>query len=654
MQELAIHGTSIPGLLLITLAVQPNEDGWFKEDWHREKMTALGLPDFPPVQHNVTHIANRGVTRGFLAEQWDRYVSVLSGRAMGAWLDLREGPGFGRVVFHDLGPRTAVFIPRGVANAHQVLEDGTTFSYLMERHWTRAKRANFSSVNVFDPALGIPWPIGRQDAIVAQRDALQPTLADARSMPPRRTLVVGTETSVGRALAMVTPSAVGVRSEEVVGRERPDIEFAQFETIVNAFGDADSGLAAERHVAEDWQSAAMRARALADIARAHQLRYVHVTCDPVFESGRGAAGEEERISLNSARGQALAAGELVATTLPRHIILRTTRVIGEPSSFVDLIVRAARRGQVTEVPDGPPARLTTARQLVAGINHLLEAGAPAGVYNLTGEGRATTWLEIAREVYRSMGADPTLVRVGPTMPHQEAATLDLSRVTSTGFRPGDWRAALSSRAEASDGRGGRGDRPTPAQDVRMASADPPPRSGSYRVLFVCTANICRSAYADVVARDEAPSGVEFASAGTHALVGEPIDPPMAAQTGGRGKVGAHRAQQLTHELVDWADLILAMGTSHRRYILDEWPSAVRKTFLIGHVSRAMAQMPPDVRLDSLTEYLRRHRSNPRGDVVADPYRRGDAAAARAGRELDAHLQSILGGLHELTSREHGA
>ena len=48
--------------------------------------------------------------------------------------------------------------------------------------------------------------------------------------------------------------------------------------------------------------------------------------------------------------------------------------------------------------------------------------------------------------------------------------------------------------------------------------------GVYRVLFVCTANICRSAYADVVARSRGIGGIEFLSAGTHALVGQPIGP----------------------------------------------------------------------------------------------------------------------------------
>ncbi|MEI2714277.1 MAG: hypothetical protein V9G04_13540 [Nocardioides sp.] len=36
------------------LPVHGDARGWFKENWQREKMVALGLPDFGPVQNNVS------------------------------------------------------------------------------------------------------------------------------------------------------------------------------------------------------------------------------------------------------------------------------------------------------------------------------------------------------------------------------------------------------------------------------------------------------------------------------------------------------------------------------------------------------------------------------------------------------------------------
>lgn len=139
----------------------------------------------------------------------------------------------------------------------------------------------------------------------------------------------------------------------------------------------------------------------------------------------------------------------------------------------------------------------------------------------------------------------------------------------------------------------------------------------------------------------------FVSAGTRALVGEGIDPPMAAELGGRGEPDAHRARQLTRSLVEEADLILAMAAEHRRYILDEWPPLGRKAFVIGHAARVLSELPAEVTLDSVVEHLWRHRTSEEGDEVADPYRRGSEAAGVAARQIDGYLGVIVGALSRL-------
>ena len=134
--EPAVHPTAIPGLLVVDLVVHEDARGWFKENWQRAKMTALGLPDFGPVQHSMSFNTQAGVTRGFHAEPWDKLVSVAHGRIFGAWVDLREGDSFGQVATVELGPDKAVFVPRGVANSYQTLVDDTVYSYLVNDHWS--------------------------------------------------------------------------------------------------------------------------------------------------------------------------------------------------------------------------------------------------------------------------------------------------------------------------------------------------------------------------------------------------------------------------------------------------------------------------------------------------------------------------------------
>ena len=63
-KPLGIETTPIPGFLRIDLTVHGDNRGWFKENWQREKMLALGLPDFGPVQNNISFNNEVGVTRG--------------------------------------------------------------------------------------------------------------------------------------------------------------------------------------------------------------------------------------------------------------------------------------------------------------------------------------------------------------------------------------------------------------------------------------------------------------------------------------------------------------------------------------------------------------------------------------------------------------
>ena len=98
---LAVETTPIPGLVVVRLDRRDDDRGFFKENWQREKMLAIGLPDFGPVQNNVSFNGDRGVTRGIHTEPWDKFISLATGRIFGAWVDMREGETLRR----DLHPR---------------------------------------------------------------------------------------------------------------------------------------------------------------------------------------------------------------------------------------------------------------------------------------------------------------------------------------------------------------------------------------------------------------------------------------------------------------------------------------------------------------------------------------------------------------------
>ena len=168
-------------------------------------MTALGLPDFGPVQHSVAYNARRGVTRGVHTEPWDKFISVAHGRIFGAWVDMREGDSFGEVFTIEADPSVAVFVPRGVGNSYQVLEDGTTYSYLVNDHWRPGLA--YPALNLADPTVAIPWPIPLAEAEISDKDQATPMLADVVPMAPRKTLIVGAKGQLGTALQADFPGA---------------------------------------------------------------------------------------------------------------------------------------------------------------------------------------------------------------------------------------------------------------------------------------------------------------------------------------------------------------------------------------------------------------------------------------------------------------
>ena len=114
----------------------------------------------------------------------------------------------------------------------------------------------------------------------------------------------------------------------------------------------------------------------------------------------------------------------------------------------------------------------------------------------------------------------------------------------------------------------------------------------FRILTVCTGNVCRSPLAaqllHVKLKDLPFITVE--SAGTRALEGQPmpIETQQVARELGVADPEQHRARQLTEQMLDDADLVLAMTREHRRLIVELNPRAARRTLTIRELARYAA------------------------------------------------------------------
>ncbi|MEV0033625.1 low molecular weight phosphatase family protein [Nocardia sp. NPDC050793] len=110
------------------------------------------------------------------------------------------------------------------------------------------------------------------------------------------------------------------------------------------------------------------------------------------------------------------------------------------------------------------------------------------------------------------------------------------------------------------------------------------------VLFVCNGNVCRSVIAERLTRALAVehnlTGLTAESAGTRALVGFSIEPLTAQTISGLGAdPDGFRARKLKPELIDRADLVLAMTEQIRDQAADMAFGAASRTFTLLEAHR---------------------------------------------------------------------
>ena len=136
--------------------------------------------------------------------------------------------------------------------------------------------------------------------------------------------------------------------------------------------------------------------------------------------------------------------------------------------------------------------------------------------------------------------------------------------------------------------------------MKLMTASAGDRPAPFRVVFVCTGNICRSPMAQVVFRecaDVAGLGARVASTSSGTgdwHVGEPADQRTIDALERRGYDGTkHRARQFTLDDFAHSDLVVALDRSHER-ILRSW---ARNEMDAGKIALLMSFDPAARTLD---------------------------------------------------------
>jgi len=278
-----------------------------------------------------------------------------------------------------------------------------------------------------------------------------------------RWMITGSGGMLGRdLLAMLTTNGA-----DVVGLTRRELDVTDEAAVRAALRDCRPDVVvncaawtavddAESHEVEAFgvnaRGAAHLAAACADGHGTGQPRLVQMSTHHVFTGdARRPYAEHDIAAPRSVYGRSKLAGERAVLKLLPHAgyVVRTAWLYGvHGPNFVRTMIRLERVRPTVDVVDDqrgqPTWTVDVARQIVA----LVRSRATPGVYHATSSGEAT-WLDVAREVFGMLGADPARVRAASGSPYARPAprpsysVLGHDAWAAVGVEPiGDWRLAL--------------------------------------------------------------------------------------------------------------------------------------------------------------------------------------------------------------------
>ncbi|HKT05464.1 MAG TPA: hypothetical protein VJT31_38595, partial [Rugosimonospora sp.] len=121
----------------------------------------------------------------------------------------------------------------------------------------------------------------------------------------------------------------------------------------------------------------------------------------------------------------------------------------------------------------------------------------------------------------------------------------------------------------------------------------PECGGPFRLLYVCTGNMCRSVFAEVITRHalqersaRRAAWFHVSSAGTAASPGQAVHPYTVAALRRMGiQLDGYEARRLTPSLLRDSDLVLTATVAQRDWAVGLLPAGSRRTFAIREFAR---------------------------------------------------------------------
>ncbi|WP_025771415.1 dTDP-4-dehydrorhamnose 3,5-epimerase [Thioalkalivibrio sp. HK1] len=155
--------------------------GFFSETYNKKALLDAGI-DIDFVQDNHSLSAEKGTVRGLHFQippfAQDKLVRVVRGAIFDVAVDLRPGsPTFGQhaSAVIDANEWNQILVPVGFAHGFMTIENDTEVIYKVSNFYAPL---HDRGILWNDPALGIDWPLEPGDAILSDKDRVQPRLSE--------------------------------------------------------------------------------------------------------------------------------------------------------------------------------------------------------------------------------------------------------------------------------------------------------------------------------------------------------------------------------------------------------------------------------------------------------------------------------------------
>ena len=176
-----IKATTIDAIKILRPTKHGDARGFFSETYNQQTLQALGV-NINFVQDNHAFSAEIGTVRGLHFQTppfaQDKLVRVISGSILDVAVDLRQdSETFGQHVAVEISADAwnQILVPAGFAHGLCVLQKNTQVIYKVSNYYSQK---HDQGLYWQDPALNIQWPVTAEEAILSDKDKIQPLLKD--------------------------------------------------------------------------------------------------------------------------------------------------------------------------------------------------------------------------------------------------------------------------------------------------------------------------------------------------------------------------------------------------------------------------------------------------------------------------------------------